>query len=215
MSIESAKRRSSVKGSVSLKSPNSESGLVSQTQCSAAYSRNLPMKPTDVISTRGMSSSLQQEHSCTAKESVIWHATTSENGLKNSTPLAITAAGSLSRCSPWTSGFISWSHLHVDSARDLPTSFSSRKKLLPRSAASTLALSMTVKRPMPGSTRFLRVSVAQGEEPSMQIRASMSAFCPCAPHSRSCRSYLSSVAMCLRREPPLPGAPGSQQRLRP
>mmetsp|Transcript_33035 Transcript_33035/g.87315 ORF Transcript_33035/g.87315 Transcript_33035/m.87315 type:complete len:226 (-) Transcript_33035:16-693(-) len=177
-SIESANRRSSGKGSGSLRSPNSESGFVSQTPCSPAKTRSLPRNPREVTRTRGISSSPQIPPSWTACGSVSWHAMTIWNFLKNSTPWPSTWGTSRSSNSPWTSGFISCSQRLTASARSLPRSDSSRKKLCPRSAGSTRARSTTVKWPIPGSTKFFRVSVATAVEPSMQSFVSMSAFCP-------------------------------------
>lgn len=54
----------------------------------------------------------------------------------------------------------------------------------------------------PGSTRFLRVSVPVAPALTSKMFASMRAFCPLEPHSRSCRSYLLSVAISDTLLPP-------------
>jgi hypothetical protein len=49
--------------------------------------------------------------------------------------------------------------------------------------------------PMPGKTRFLSVSEPAELIPKHKIVASAKNFYPSPPHMRSCRSYLSYVAI--------------------
>lgn len=118
---------------------------------------------------------------------------------------------------PLTSGLSSFSNRHVSSARYLPSDDSSKKKLTPRSASSTMPESRIVNSPIPGKTRFFSVSipVTPGVLLMRRICVSSSATCPVAPystvsqsftyisqswqerltHNRSCRSYRFSFAL--------------------
>ena len=111
---------------------------------------------------------------------------------------------------PATCSLSSRSICVTHSARGLPSDASSRKKLLPRSASPTVCPSTTVNEPIPGSTRFLSDSVPTALPLSRHTLHSSIASCPCAPQSRSWRSYrrrlaseasdfISSDAMSLSR----------------
>jgi hypothetical protein len=54
------------------------------------------------------------------------------------------------------------------------------------------------KAPTPGNTRFFRDSVPHEEEPTRTTRVDARDFWPEGPQRRSCRSYLSDVAMVVR-----------------
>ena len=80
---------------------------------------------------------------------------------------------------PSTLSFSSSNNLTSSSALDLPTlSGPSKKKLFPASSGVAISASRTVKCPIPGNTRFLRIEVEVADPLTTSTRADSSAFWP-------------------------------------
>ena len=94
-----------------------------------------------------------------------------------------------------TSGFISFNNSTTTSPRFFPIDPGSTKKLFAKSLSVTVFESTIVTWPQPGKTKFLMDSVPVGPAFNTQIFALDKARWPCAPHKRSCLSYLLSVAI--------------------
>ena len=121
-------------------------------------------------------------------------AITSVKGVRKSGRASRTSAMSSFTYEPATCSLSSRSICVTHSARGLPSDASSRKKLDPRSASPTVCPSTTVNEPIPGSTRFLSDSVPTALPLSRHTLHSSIASCPCAPQSRSWRSYRRRLA---------------------
>jgi len=84
---------------------------------------------------------------------------------------------------PLTSSFISFKSSVATFPLGCPIELLSKKKLFPTSAPSVFFLSIIVKDPIPGRTRFFNVSVPTALALIKQTLASSSACCPLSPQS--------------------------------
>mmetsp|Transcript_7775 Transcript_7775/g.21260 ORF Transcript_7775/g.21260 Transcript_7775/m.21260 type:complete len:207 (+) Transcript_7775:1191-1811(+) len=177
--------RSSGKGAATRKSLGALSAWSSVTTCSPAAMRTRPTSPYERRTTRGKDCSEQARASL---RRVCWGscvATTMVNSWRK--------LGSDSRSEvmlshtkePRTCSLSSWSRAVTHSARGRPRCASSTKKLLPRSRVVTTASSTTVKEPIPGKTRFFKVSVPVALPLTRQSLHLSRASCPCSPHIRN------------------------------
>mmetsp|Transcript_9254 Transcript_9254/g.29184 ORF Transcript_9254/g.29184 Transcript_9254/m.29184 type:complete len:344 (-) Transcript_9254:91-1122(-) len=183
-----ANASSSGNGSTTRRSDGVLSLCASTRTCSIGATRTVPTRPYERRTTSGRLRSRHADASSRSDGSVSCVAITSEKSSRNAGLVRIRLPTSSCTYDPRTCSFSSLSRRVTHSARGLPRSASSRKKLFPRSRAVTSAPSITVNEPMPGRTRFFSASVPVALPLSKHSLHRSSASCPCSPHMRSCRS---------------------------
>lgn len=153
--------------------------------------KNSARNPADRTTTNGGPPSSPSPHNRSASLCTVFPsrlcATTSVNSLTHPGLALSTSSKPSATAAPSTPSFSSPSSRTASAARFFPMlEGPSRKKLLPASAGATGAGSRTVKWPMPGRTRFLRMEVDVAEAERRRMREDSRAAWPVAAQSLPC-----------------------------